>query len=97
MRMEFLNAGLPAPIFSVKHGEFKVVMKNGYHTESASLTDSIIEFCTIPRSRAELISFTGKSRNYVMRQIIAPLVESGKLKLTLPDKPKSTNQKYLKA
>lgn len=97
MRMEFLNAGLPVPIFSVRHGEFKVIMKNGYHTESASLTDSIIEFCSVPRSRAELISFAGKSRNYVMGQIIAPLVENGKLKLTMPDKPKSSNQKYVKA
>ena len=97
MRIEFLNAGLPVPVFSVRHGEFKVIMKNGYHTESASLTDSIIEFCSIPRSRAELISFAGKSRNYVMGQIVAPLVESGKLKLTMPDKPKSSNQKYVKA
>lgn len=97
MRMEFLNAGLPVPIFSVRHGEFKVVMKNGYHNESDLMTDSIIEFCAIPRSRAELISFVGKSRNYVMGQIIAPLVESGKLKLTIPDKPKSSNQKYVKA
>lgn len=97
MRMEFLNAGLPVPVFSVRHGEFKVIMKNGYHTESASLTDSIIEFCSVPRSRAELISFAGKSRNYVMGQIVAPLVESGKLKLTMPDKPKSSNQKYVKA
>ena len=97
MRMEFLNAGLPVPVFSVRHGEFKVIMKNGYHTESASLTDSIIEFCFVPRSRAELISFAGKSRNYVMGRIVAPLVESGKLKMTMPDKPKSSNQKYVKA
>lgn len=97
MRMEFLNAGLPVPVFSVRHGEFKVIMKNGYHTESASLVDSIIEFCSVPRSRAELISFAGKSRNYVMGQIVAPLVDSGKLKLTIPEKPKSSNQKYVKA
>ena len=97
MRMEFLNAGLPVPVFSVRHGEFKVIMKNGYHTETVPLTDSIIEFCSVPRSRAELISFTGKSRNYVMGQIVAPLIESGKIKLTIPDKPKSSNQKYVKA
>lgn len=31
-RMEdYLDAGLPSPIFSVVHGEFKVVMKNGYN------------------------------------------------------------------
>ncbi len=96
MRMEFLNAGLPAPAFLVRHGEFKVIMKNGYHMMSDSLSDSIVEFCSIPRSRAELISFAGKSRNYVMQQIVAPLVENGKLKLTIPDKPRSSNQKYVK-
>jgi ATP-dependent DNA helicase RecG len=97
MRMEFQNAGLPAPVFSVKHGEFKVVMKNGYHAETTHLTDAIIEFCSVPRSRSELVSFAGKSRNYVMTQIVAPLVDSGKLRLTMPDKPKSSHQKYVKA
>lgn len=97
MRREFLNAGLPAPNFSVIHGEFKVVMRNGYLNNSGSMEDSILDFCEIPRSRAELIEFTGKSRNYVVKQLIAPLVECGKLKLTMPDKPKSSNQKYVKA
>ena len=97
MRREFLNAGLPAPNFLVIHGEFKVVMRNGYLNNSGSMEDSILDFCEIPRSRAELIEFTGKSRNYVLKQLIAPLVECGKLKLTIPDKPKSSNQKYVKA
>ncbi len=97
MRREFLNAGLPAPNFSVIHGEFKVIMRNGYLNNSDSMEDSILNFCEIPRSRAELIEFTGKSRNYVLKQLIAPLVECGKLKLTMPDKPKSSNQKYVKA
>lgn len=97
MRREFLNAGLPAPNFSVIHGEFKVVMRNGYLNNSDSIEDSILNFCEIPRSRAELIEFTGKSRNYVLKQLIAPLVECGKLKLTIPDKPKSSNQKYVRA
>ena len=97
MRREFLNAGLPAPNFSVIHGEFKVVMRNGYLNNSDSIDDSILDFCEIPRSRAELIEFTGKSRNYVVKQLVAPLVECGKLKLTIPDKPKSSNQKYVRA
>ena len=97
MRREFLNAGLPAPNFSVIHGEFKVIMRNGYLNNSGSMENSILDFCEIPRSRAELIEFTGKSRNYVLKQLIAPLVECGKLKLTMPDKPKSSNQKYVKA
>lgn len=96
MRTEFLNAGLPIPVFSAVHGEFKVIMKNGYYSENEDLSDMLVEFCKVPRSRAELISFTGKSRTYTMSQIIQPLVEEGILKLTLPDKPKSSKQRYVK-
>lgn len=97
IQKEFLNAGLPAPVFSSVHGEFKVVMKNGYYEESQSVTDSVIEFCSVPRTRAELIAFTGKSRTYTMSQIVQPLVDSGKLEMTLPEKPKSSKQKFVKA
>ena len=97
MRTEFANAGLPAPLFSVVHGEFKVVMKNGLFAETIPVTDSLVEFCTTPRTRAEIVSFVGKSKNHVMSQIVAPLVASGKLKMTMPDKPKSSNQKFVKA
>lgn len=97
MRTEFLNAGLPAPIFSVVHGEFKVVMRNGYNKESQSISDSIVEFCCTPRTRAELIAFTGKSRTYTMAQMVQSLIDTGKLKLTLPEKPKSSKQKFVKA
>lgn len=97
MRSEFKNAGLPAPLFSVAHGEFKVVMKNGMFEENMPVTDALAEFCSTPRTREELVSFVGKSKNYVMSHIVNPLVENGTLKLTLPDKPKSPKQKYVKA
>jgi len=97
MRSEFKNAGLPAPQFSVAHGEFKVVMKNGMFEENMPVTDALAEFCSTPRTREELVSFVGKSKNYVMSHIVNPLVENGTLKLTLPDKPKSPKQKYVKA
>lgn len=97
MRAELLSAGLPAPIFSVVHGEFKVIMKNGYNKETGSVIDSVVDFCATPRTRAELVAFTGKSRTYTMSQIVQPLVESGKLKLSIPDKPKSSKQTYIKA
>lgn len=96
MLREFANAGLPAPVFSVVHGEFKVTMKNGLFVEMMPISDSLTEFCSTPRSRAEIVAFVGKSKNYVMSQIVGPLVESGKLKMTIPDKPKSPNQKFVK-
>lgn len=97
MRNECLKAKLPAPIFSVLHGEFKVVMKNGYYTDNMDINEAVVEFCSVPRSREELTSFVGKSRNYVMTKIVLPLVEKGKLQLTIPEKPRSNNQKYVKA
>lgn len=97
MQMELSKAGLPAPRFSVVHGEFKVVMKNGYNKEAMSVSDSIVEYCCTPRSRSELIAFTGKSRTYTMSQMVQPLVDSGRLKMTLPEKPKSSKQKFFKA
>lgn len=97
IRSEFAKAGLPAPIFSVMHGEFKVIMKNGLFNESTPNLDSIIDFCSTPRTRAEIVTFVGKSKNYVMSQIVNPLIEKGILKLTIPDKPKSPYQKYVKS
>ena len=97
MRSEFANAGLPAPIFSVVHGEFKVVMKNGMFSEATPINAALIDFCAIPRTRTEIVAFVGKSKNYVMAQIVAPLVENGQLKMTMPDKPKSPQQKFVKA
>lgn len=97
MRAEFLNAGLPVPVFSATHGEFKVVMKNGYDKERQSLPESIIDFCSTPRTRAELVDFTGKSRTYTMAKMVQPLIDSGKLKLTLPEKPRSSKQKFVKS
>ncbi len=97
MRSEFASAGLPAPVFSVIHGEFKVVMKNGLFIQTMPVSDSLVEFCSTPRTRAEIVSFAGKSKNYVMSQIVNPLVESGKLKMTMPEKPKSPKQQFVKA
>ena len=72
-------------------------MKNGFFSSNTPIREAVIEFCSVPRSRAELISFVGKSKNHVMSHIVAPLVASGELKMTIPDKPNSPNQKYLKS
>ena len=94
IRNEFAKAGLPAPVFSVLHGEFRVVMKNSFFSEGMHAGESLLDFCEFPRTRAEIVAFVGKSKNYVMSQIVTPLVQSGQLKMTLPDKPKSPSQKF---
>ena len=100
MRMEMQKAGLCNPEFVVRHGEFKVIFRNCRPENFQNKTDmatAILHFCETPRSREELTTFTGKSRYYTMSSMIEPLLQSGKLKMTLPDKPKSSKQKYYTA
>ena len=95
------DAGLPAPIFSVLHGEFKVVFRNNiYKTETGlekeDLEDALLRFCDEPRTRAELVDFTGLSRYYTMSNLVQPLVAQGKLRMTIPEKPKSPKQRFVR-
>ncbi len=54
----------------------------------------VLEFCKIPRSRDDITNFLGKSRYYTMDKIVKPLLGTGKLGQTMPDKPKSRNQRF---
>lgn len=95
MRHEFAAANLPLPLFYAKQGEFKVVMYNSNLSKDNTSEEAILEYCRQPKTRLELTEFIGKSRNFVMSKLIQPLIEAGKLKLTLPEKPKSSKQKYI--
>ena len=58
----------------------------------------LLNFCKEPRSRVEMQEFSGiKSRDYFGSNILKPLVDSGRLLRTIPDKPSSPNQKYYTA
>ena len=66
------------------------------YDDTLNVEENILKFCTIARSRAEIIEFCGfKSRAQFMARYLMPLIESNKLVMTIPDKPKSKKQKYL--
>ena len=55
----------------------------------------IVDFCKIPRSRAEIANYLGLgSQSYVITKYVTPLVNKGLIKLTLPNKPRSSKQQY---
>jgi len=100
IRSECAKAGLPAPVFEVRRGEFKVTLKNNIYTSEnkrsrEDLQKEIMQFCNVPKTRAEIIEFTGFSRQHAMTNIIQPMVDVGLLCLTMPDKPKSSKQTYV--
>jgi len=58
----------------------------------------LIEFCTVPRKRSEMQEFIGLThREHFREAVLNPLLEKGFIKLTIPDKPKSSLQRYVKA
>jgi hypothetical protein len=80
-------------------GNFVVTLKNNFHVrqsenETATEGGDLISFCETPRARGEIAAFLGKTTYYAMRSFVDPLLEKGKLKMTIPDKPRSRNQKY---
>ena len=95
------EAGLPAPKFESECGIFRATLYNDTASQipENSRESELLDFCNTPRSREEIENFfKGRlSINYVMSDIVKPLVAEGKLKLTLPDKPKSRNQRYYKS
>ena len=61
-------------------------------------TAALIEFCTTPHSKNEMMEHLGLiNTNYFRKAYLKPLIESGKLVMTIPDKPNSSKQKYVKA
>ncbi len=104
MYREMEIAGLPEPVFDVKHGTFTVIIYNKMRSrieenppfrKTGDVRKNLIDFCKTPRSRVELTEFMGFSRYYVMHSIIQPLITSGELRMTMPEKIKSSMQRYV--
>lgn len=55
----------------------------------------ILSYCIEPRSRREIAEMCGlRDVRYLSNQYLSPLLEKGFLQLTIPDKPRSSKQKY---
>ena len=68
--------------------------------QNGSIPDpkNLLEFCRQPRTRKEIIEYLAiSSAQYALRRYLDPLVESGMICMTVPEKPKSPRQKYVTA
>lgn len=60
--------------------------------------DALVNYCSTPKSRSEMQEFCKiKTAEYFRKYIIKPLLAEGFIKQTIPEKPNSRNQKYIKA
>lgn len=97
VRTELKKAGMPDPVFIDRRGVFKVIFYKKAVAESKYIDkeQEIINYCITPRSREELAERFGfEAPTYFIKTYIQPLIKDGKIKMTLPDKPKSKFQKY---
>ena len=84
-----------------EHSNGVTELSNGAQPAKTKLpgkVQDIVNYCTVPRTAAEILSrmgLTNQTKN--RKKYINPLVEEGLLKLTIPDKLNDPNQKYVKA
>lgn len=67
-----------------------------YDTPQVAPYDKILAFCIEPRSKAEIMKHCGykDTKNFVQKYM-RPLLDHGILQMTIPEKPRSKNQKYI--
>ena len=99
MRREMAAYGLPAPVFENRRNEFVVTfyntVENAEIPESTDANITLLDFCETPRTRQEIAAFLNlKTVFYVMQRYVQPLLNEGKLAMTIPEHPKSPRQKY---
>ena len=96
------------PVFRSTDDDFSVLLKNvNYGSDQVSDQDSdqvsdqdisaaILGYCARERSKKEVCDHFGYSNlTYFTRKFLTPLLDAGSLRLTIPDKPNSRNQKYI--
>jgi len=66
----------------------------GYY-ENNNQSAKILQFCETSKGIYEIVAMLGYKDKKPARKYIKPLVEQGRLAMTIPDKPNSKYQKYV--
>ncbi|SDB28873.1 ATP-dependent DNA helicase RecG [Pseudobutyrivibrio sp. YE44] len=97
--------GLREPVFEDRRGSFVVTFSN-HPMEVIEESENhiqentrarILEFLEQERTRKEIAQFLNReSVTYAIHRYIDPLIESGDVKMTIPNRPSSKNQRYVR-
>jgi len=109
MRAAMSRMGLPEPQFINSRGVFTVKLYNNSNVRSEQPSvksgkeilkvndeKGLLKFCKTARNRKEIIQFLGiSSGQYALRRYLDPLISAGAIRLTNPEKPRSSEQMYI--
>ncbi len=111
VRRAMKQEGKPEPEFIDTGSEFRVVLrmhapekvldegvpeaKSGAYAGTAK-EQQVLNYCAKPKSRSEIARMLNVEEYYAARRYINPLVGAGVLAMTVPDRPRSKDQKYVR-
>ena len=80
---------IPEPNSSARETSLKTFAITGFF-------EKILDFCEVPRTKKEITEyFNLKNAKGFGKRYLTPLISEGKLKMTIPEKPTSSKQKYI--
>lgn len=99
MKPEFYSTSVDFRVV-IKNNNYNMSSDTGHDTRHDTGHDeriiSLLNFCSVPRSREEMQIYIGiSSREHFSTKILRPLLETKQLEMTIPNKPKSKHQKYV--
>lgn len=104
IRRSAADYGLREPVFSDQRGSFSVILSKKPRAEETSARrpvsdreEELMQFLKIPRSRKEIVDHLGlNSATYAIQTYILPLIERGVVRRTIPERPGSRNQRFVR-
>ncbi len=101
IRRELFDHGLKEPEFKDNRGHFLVTFYKETNKEKLNSGETkytkndLLAFCRTPRTRSEIAAFLNiSSQAYAITKYVTPLVKEGLIKLMIPDRPRSSKQRY---
>ena len=75
--------------------ETKVSDSTQESTQDDTQEEKILAFCSEAKSFLDIMCMLGYKERKSVRKHLNPLLEEGRVAMTIPDKPNSKNQKYI--
>ena len=87
---------LPDPVFTDERGSFMVTLYNSKEENLDVYNNDLLRFLETPRTRREIADFLKvRTTGYAIQKYIDPLIKKGIVVYTIPEKPKSSDQRYV--